>query len=203
MIVNPLIMNLKILLIYLTFFGCKPEKPFVKKEYFKQNLEAESFCKTNKMNTDYYILIDLSIHSGRNRFFVYNFKTKKNDFEKLVTHGSCDVFNENETKWEKAKFSNKVDSHCSSIGKYSIGEKSYSKWGINIKYWLNGLDKTNSKAVERITVLHSWEAVSDKEVYPTYSPLSWGCPAVSNEFMTILDAKLQASTKPVLLWIVE
>lgn len=203
MIVNPLIMNLKILLIYLTFFGCKPEKPFVKKEYFKQNLEAESFCKTNKMNIDYYILIDLSIHSGRNRFFVYNFKTKKNDFEKLVTHGSCDVFNENETKWEKAKFSNKVDSHCSSIGKYSIGEKSYSKWGINIKYWLNGLDKTNSKAVERITVLHSWEAVSDKEVYPTYSPLSWGCPAVSNEFMTILDAKLQASTKPVLLWIVE
>ena len=195
-------MNIKIFLLFLTFFGCKPEKPFVKKDYSKQHLEAESYCKTNNLNTDYYILIDLSIHSGRNRFFVYNFKTKKNDFEKLTTHGSCDVFEDNETSWEKAKFSNKIDSHCSSSGKYSIGEKGYSKWGINIKYWLKGLESTNVNSVKRITVLHSWEAVADKEVYPTYAPLSWGCPAVSNEFMTILDVKLQAATKPVLLWIV-
>jgi hypothetical protein len=196
-------MHIKILLIFLTFFGCKPDKPFVKKKYSKHNIVAESYCKTNNLNTDYYILIDLSIHSGRNRFFVYNFKTKKNDFEKLTTHGSCDVFGDNDTKWEKAKFSNKVDSHCSSIGKFSIGERGYSKWGINIKYWLNGLEKTNSKAVERVTVLHSWEAVDDKEVFPEYAPLSWGCPAVSNEFMTILDIKLQASKEPVLMWIIE
>ncbi len=196
-------MYIKILLIFFTIFGCKPQKPFVKKNYSKHNIEAESYCKTNNLNTDYYILIDMSIHSGRNRFFVYDFKTKKNDYEKCVTHGSCDKFEVNKTKWEKAKFSNKIDSHCSSKGKFSIGERSYSKWGINIKYWLNGLEKTNSNALERVTVLHSWEAVSDKEIYPKYAPLSWGCPAISDEFMAILDIKLQATNKPVLLWIID
>ena len=196
-------MNIKILFIFLTFFGCKPEKPFVKKDYSKINIEANNFCKTNNFNNDYFILIDLSIHSGRNRFFVYNFRTKKNDYEKLTTHGSCDVFEDNETEWEKAKFSNKVDSHCSSFGKYSIGDRDYSKWGINVKYWLNGLEPSNSNSVKRVTVLHSWEAVANNEIYPTYSPLSWGCPAVSNDFMTILDVKLQASKKPILLWIIE
>jgi hypothetical protein len=52
-------------------------------------------------------------------------------------------------------------------------------------------------------VLHSWSAVSNDEIYPRYSPLSWGCPAVSDEFMQILDEKLKAVEKPVLLWIVE
>ena len=196
-------MTIKILLVLLTFFGCKSEKSFVKKDYSKQHIEAENFCNANNFNADYYILIDMSIHSGRNRLYVYNFRNKKNDFEKLVTHGSCDMFTDNETKWEKAKFSNKIDSHCSSIGKYSIGSKGYSKWGINIKYWLNGLEKSNNNAVARVTVLHSWEAVADKEIYPEYAPLSWGCPAVSNDFMTVLDMKLQASTHPVLLWIIE
>jgi hypothetical protein len=52
-------------------------------------------------------------------------------------------------------------------------------------------------------VLHSWEAVSNKEVYPQVSPLSWGCPAVSNEFMKLLDTKLKVAKKPVLLWIID
>jgi L,D-transpeptidase catalytic domain len=194
-------MNTKILILFLTFFGCKSDKPLIKKDYSKQNIEANNYCKANNLNCDYYILIDMEIHSGRNRFFVYDFKTKKNLYEKLVTHGSCDMFDINRTKWENAKFSNKLDSHCSSIGKYAIGERGFSKWGINIKYNLNGLEKTNSKALERVIVLHSWEAVANKEIYPDYNQLSWGCPAVSNEFMKILDVKLQSSKKPVLLWI--
>jgi hypothetical protein len=52
-------------------------------------------------------------------------------------------------------------------------------------------------------VLHSWNAVQNKEIYPKYSPLSWGCPAVSNEFMKVLDEKLKVTEKPVLLWIME
>jgi len=45
--------------------------------------------------------------------------------------------------------------------------------------------------------------VADKEIYPRYSPLSWGCPAVSDNFMRTLDTKLQATQKPVLLWIID
>lgn len=174
-----------------------------KANYASIHSEAKAFCKKEKFNESYYFLIDLSIHSGKNRFFVYDFKTSKVISENLVTHGSCDALSANDTKWEKAKMSNSNDSHCSAKGKYKIGKRDYSSWGIKVKYWLHGLEKSNDNAVNRVVVLHSWSAVSNKEVYPKYSPLSWGCPAVSDDFMQILDEKLQKSDKPVLLWIVD
>jgi len=172
-------------------------------DYSTYHSQAETFCKENNFNQNYYYLIDLSIHSGKNRFFIYDFKSKKIINENLVTHGSCDVKSPNATKWEKAKFSDENDSHCSSLGKYKIGKRDYSSWGIKIKYWLHGLDSTNRNAVKRVVVLHSWEAVSDTEIYPEYSPISWGCPAVSDSFMKILDTQLKISKQPVLLWIIK
>jgi len=154
------------------------------------------------MNENYYFLIDLSIHSGKNRFFVYDFKQKKSIAENLVTHGACDHFETNITKYSEAKFSERVDSHCSMKGKFKIGKRDYSSWGINVKYWLHGLESQNNTAEDRVVVLHSWSKVNNTEIYPAYSPLSWGCPAVSDAFMKILDAKLKTADKPVLLWIV-
>lgn len=203
-----------LLAFFIFFFSCKEvtsEKLFselissdaLAKDYSNTNLEALKFCKEKDFNQDYYFLIDMSIHSGKNRFFIHDFKKDSIVASKLVTHGSCDKFEDNETKWEKAKFSNKPESHCSSKGKYKIGKRDYSSWGINVKYWLHGLESTNNNAVERVVVLHSWNAVKNEEIYPKYSALSWGCPAVSNEFMKVLDEKLKASNKPVLLWIIE
>ena len=60
-------MNIKLLMLFFTFFGCKKESTFLKKDYSKQNIEANNFCKSNKLNIDYYILIDMKIHSGKNR----------------------------------------------------------------------------------------------------------------------------------------
>ena len=194
--------------IILFFLSCnticdKPENAAAKKQYQNFHDEAEAYCKAQNFNEEYYFLIDLSVHSGKNRFFVYDFKTDKISNQNLVTHGSCDQFEANDTKWEKVKFSNKNDSHCSSRGKYKIGRRDYSSWGIKIKYWLHGLEDCNANAVERVVVLHSWDAVANKEIYPAYSPLSWGCPAVSDAFMELLDAKLKLTQKPVLLWIIE
>lgn len=173
------------------------------RDYSAFNTEAKNFCKTNNFNENYYYLIDLSLHSGKNRFFIYDFENKKIMNENLVTHGSCDVNSPNLTKWKKAKFSNDDNSHCSSLGKYKIGERDYSSWGINIKYWLHGLEKTNQNAVKRVVVLHSWSKVSNEEIYPEFSPISWGCPAVSDDFMKILDSELKISKKHVLLWIIQ
>lgn len=173
------------------------------REYNTYHKEALNYAKQNGFNQDFYYLLDFSIHSGKNRFFIYDFKKDIIIKEKLVTHGSCDKFEENPEKWEKAKFSTKNGSHCSMKGKYKIGKRDYSSWGINVKYWIHGLEKTNNTAVKRVVVLHSWEAVKNEEVYPKYSPLSWGCPAVSNEFMEELDEQLQKSEKPVLLWIID
>ena len=189
---------------FLSFICCNNSSTeAVAKNYSKTHEEALVFCKENDYNQDYYFLVDLSIHSGSNRFFVYDFATKKVIDKNLVTHGSCDQFEENPDKWEKAKFSNKLDSHCSMKGKYKIGKRDYSSWGIKVKYWLHGLEKSNKNAVDRVVVLHSWNAVSNEEISPKCSPLSWGCPAVSDDFMKKLDKKLQKTEKPVLLWIVE
>lgn len=171
-------------------------------DYSTHHSQALSFCKSNGFSADYYFLVDLSIHSGRNRFFVYDFNQKKIVAKNLVTHGACDAFEPNNTPYEKVKFSNRIDSHCSARGKFKVGKRDYSSWGIKVKYWLDGLEESNANARDRVIVLHSWDEVSDTEIYPNYSPLSWGCPAVSDDFMRVLDAKLQATKKPVLLWIV-
>ena len=202
------------LVVFIVVFSCKEvssekflseivNKEKSAKDYSKKHQEALTYCEANGFNENYYFLVDMSIHSGKNRFFVYDFISETITDKNLVTHGSCDKFEDNETKWEKAKFSNTKNSHCSSKGKFKIGKRDYSSWGINVKYWLHGLENSNKNAVERVVVLHSWNAVKNKEIYPKYSPLSWGCPAVSNEFMKVLDEKLKISEKPVLFWIIE
>ena len=194
-----------LLLIAVCFFCCNNSEVeiLVVKDYNSFHKEAKEFCKENQYNEDYYFLVDLSVHSGKNRFFIYDFATKKVLDKNLVTHGSCDQFEENPDKWEKVKFDNRVDSHCSMKGKYKIGSRDYSSWGINVKYWLHGLESSNRNAEKRVVVLHSWNAVKNQEIYPRYSPLSWGCPAVSDAFMEKLDKRLLQSEKSVLLWIIE
>jgi hypothetical protein len=63
------------------------------------------------------------------------------------------------------------------------------------------MEKTNSNALKRTVVLHSWDAIPNQETYPDGIAESWGCPAVSNDFMTALDKILRVKTRPVLLWI--
>lgn len=192
-----------ILVLVFSLLTCSSAVEEMPKDYSTRHQEAQSFCKANGFNQEYYFLLDFNVHSGKNRFYVYDFKLQKVINQNLVTHGSCDVFEENPQKYKKAKFSNANSSHCSSKGKYKIGKRDYSSWGIHVKYWLHGLETTNTNAEKRVVVLHSWDAVSNDEIYPRYAPLSWGCPAVSDEFMKVLDEKLKMANQPVLLWIVE
>ena len=48
---------------------------------------AQKFCAENNFNENYCILIDMSIHSGKNRMFVYNFKDKTIERRSLFAHG--------------------------------------------------------------------------------------------------------------------
>jgi len=161
--------------------------------------EALAFCRKNNFNQDFCILIDMSVHSGLNRFFVYDFKQNKISQQMLVGHGCCN-YPWSQT-WSKANptFSNKDGSHCSSLGKYKIGQRAWSDWGINVKYLLHGLEATNSNAQSRYIVFHSWEKVADTEVYPNGTPEGWGCPTISNNNMKIIDPILKRSAQPVLM----
>lgn len=162
--------------------------------------EALSFCTKNGYNRDFCILIDMSIHSGLNRFFVWNFDSMRVEKEMLVSHGCCDLPWTGDESKEKPTFSNLNGSHCTSLGKYLIGTRGVSQFGVKIKYLLNGLELGNKNALERAIVFHSWELISDEEVYPNGTPEGWGCPAISDVNFIEMDQKLK-KRKNVLLWI--
>jgi hypothetical protein len=171
-------------------------------DYSKYYKEAFQYCKSNKLNQDKFILIDLGVHSGLKRFFVYDFKQNKVLNSYMVSHGCGDNEWGKTSSIENAPVSNEFDSHCSSIGKYVISDRGISQWGIKVNYLLHGKEKTNSNAVKRAIVLHSWEAVSNDEVYPNGTPEGWGCPAISNESMKEIDEILKQN-KNVLMWIIK
>lgn len=162
---------------------------------------AHAYCVEKDYNTDIFLLIDMKIHSGKKRFFIYDYKSKSVISSSLCSHGCGDsIWGIDQTK-DCPVFSNVPESHCSSLGKYRVGKRGYSNWGINVNYKLHGLEKTNSNAFDRTIVLHSWLDITEEETYPTGTAEGWGCPAVSNDFMSALDPILTKSNKAILLWI--
>lgn len=163
--------------------------------------KALETIKTKGYNPKFCLLLDMSIHSGKNRFFVYNFEKDTLIHQGLVAHGCCDKPWGTDSTKLSPRFSNVENSHCSSLGKYKIGKRGYSDWGIHVNYKLHGLDSTNSNAYQRFIVLHSWNAVSKQENYPRGTPEGWGCPAIENSLMKEVDSLLKTSEAPTLLWI--
>jgi len=164
-------------------------------------IEALQYCKQKGFNTEFCVLVDMSVHSGKNRLIIWQFKNDSIIKSGLCSHGCCDSeWGVDETKTNPT-FNNIPESHCSSLGKFKIGKRGYSNWGINVNYKLHGLEETNSKAYSRLIVLHSWDEVMNYEVYPEGTAEGWGCPAVSNELLRFLDKKLKTNNKPTLLWI--
>ena len=139
---------------------------------------GKAYCDKNGCNTNYCFLVDFSIHSGKRRFFVWDFKGDSVKYASLCAHG----YGKNSTL-SKPVFSNVEGSYCSSLGKYKVGIRSYSKWGINVHYKLHGLEVTNNNAFKRYIVLHSYTPMPEMEVYPLHLPLgiSQGCAVRSVE----------------------
>ncbi|CAD0006082.1 murein L,D-transpeptidase catalytic domain-containing protein [Flavobacterium chungangense] len=178
------------------------EKPRAVTDYSNFYKEAQQYCKDNKLNQEKFILIDLGIHSGLKRFFVYDFNKNAVVKSYMVSHGCADNrWGGTESK-ENPVISNEFDSHCSSTGKYVILNRGVSQWGIKVNYVLQGKDKSNSNSAKRAIVLHSWEAIPENEVYPEGTPEGWGCPAVSNESMKEIDEILKQHKK-VLMWVIK
>ena len=143
----------------------------------------------------------MGLPSGVKRFMLWDFHKNTIILSGLVSHG-CGI-NPWSGIWSKNKpaFSNAINSHCSSLGKYQVSNRAASAWGIHIKYYLKGLERTNSNAYVRDVVLHSWEQVPDTEVYPDGTPEDWGCPAISNKTMKAVDNLIRHQKKRLLLWI--
>ena len=166
---------------------------------FKAGL-AKEYCKSKGFSEQNCILVNFSIHSGKQRLFVWDFEKDTVLYSSLCAHGMGRSSTE-----EQPVYSNDEGSHCSSQGRYKIGVSSYSRYGTNVHYKLHGQDSTNNNAYKRIVVLHSHSPIPDKDIYPRHLPLgfSLGCPVISDAAMHKTDSLLKKVEKPVMLWIYE
>ena len=155
---------------------------------------AKKFAITNHLNSGICFLVDMKISSGRNRFFVYDLQKDSIISVGLVAHGSCDNgFQLN------VNFSNTINSGCTCLGKFKVGNSYIGKFGL--AYKLYGLDSSNSNAYQRSIVLHSYKCVPEYETQPLPICNSRGCPMVSPGFLVQLKLIIGQSKKPILLWI--
>ena len=168
--------------------------PVYASPFADRSMRAKSFALQNGYSTNYCFFIDMSIASGKKRFFVYDLNKNVVLISGLVAHGSC-----KEGFLTDVKFSNEPGSGCSSLGRYKIGEKYRGQYGVSYK--LYGLDNTNSNAYRRSVVLHGISSIPDQEIYPKPICNSFGCPMVSADFFTRLSYIIDRSNKPIILWI--
>lgn len=160
----------------------------------KRAHQMADYAEAKGYSGKYCFLIDMSLPSGKNRFFVYDLEKGMVAYTGLVAHGSCE-----ERFLSRAKFSNVANSGCSSLGRYKVGIFYNGKYGKSFK--LHGLDNSNSNAFSRGVVIHGYDCVPDEEIFPRVLCNSLGCPMVSYNFFDRLSRIIQRSDKPILLWI--
>lgn len=152
----------------------------------------KAYALKNGYNNRVCLLADLRMHSGQERFFVYDMDRDSVLLQGMVAHGRC-----NQRWLEGRKYANEPGCGCSSLGKYRIGNAYQGRFGL--AYKLHGLDSSNNNAFRRFVVLHAHECVPEREVYPTPICQSDGCPTVGPRFLQSLARIIDRSEKPLLL----
>ena len=153
-----------------------------------------AWCHRHDYNRRIAIFVNLSLHSGRNRFVVWDFERELPLLICPVSHGSggrkshkCSAY---------AKISNEDGSHLSSVGRALVAERYEGRYGV--AYRLDGLDSSNSNMRSRCVVLHSWRYTTSFPIYPLPTVGSFGCPVISRKMMARLDEILKTESRVVM-----
>ena len=119
------------------------------------------------------IFVDLTRPDTENRFFLLDLRTGRALVAAPCLNGRTD-------KRGRVRYSNVVDSKCSSHG---LGWTSYDQGysgHFGRAYRLHGLSASTSELAARAVVLHSWKYVPTAPVTAGKHPIqSWGCPALA------------------------
>jgi hypothetical protein len=153
----------------------------------KEKLSFEAFStamhgylnlkSSGKLNSSKQILTvaDFTLSSAKKRLWILDMNSRTVLLNDYVAHGqgSGDEF--------ATSFSNRGNSHQSSIGFYVTGDIYYGNHGKSLR--LNGMDEGyNSAALDRAVVVHAADYVSPSFISGQHRlGRSWGCPAVSNQ----------------------
>jgi hypothetical protein len=162
-------------------------------QVLEQATALKQFAVENAYDTGYAFLINMSIKSGKKRFYVIDLQTMTIVNSGLAAHGR----GEERFTFEKY-FSNNPGSNCTSIGRYKIGKSYQGQFGL--AYKLHGLDSTNDNAFKRFVVLHAMGCISYEE---TNQPIcqSEGCPALAPQFLEEIQPVIDSRKRPMLLWV--
>lgn len=146
-----------------------------------------AWCCCRGYNSRIALFVDLSLHSGLNRFVVWDFETEKPLLICPVSHGSGSI--KSHVRSAYARISNEDGSHLSSVGRAVVAERYEGRYGI--AYRLDGLEDSNSNLRPRCVVLHGWKHTTSFPIYPIPTVGSFGCPVLSTRMMARVDEILQ------------
>lgn len=152
------------------------------------------FCCERGYNRRIALFVDLSRHSGRRRFVVWDFESQRAILACPVSHGSGS--SKSHQRLAYASLSNEDGSHLSSLGRALVAERYEGRYGI--AYRLDGLDASNSNLRTRCVVLHGWEHTTSYPIWPRATVGSFGCPVLSRRRMAEVDALLMNESGVVL-----
>ncbi len=129
----------------------------------------------NDVNRNLLTIIDYSCPSVIKRLYVIDVPKKEIIYQSYVAHGRNSGLN------HATSFSNRLQSHQSSLGFYITGSTYYGKHGYSLR--LKGLEKEiNDNAWKRAIVMHAASYVSEDFIQRNGRlGRSHGCPAVPVE----------------------
>ena len=157
---------------------------------------ALAYAKRHNLNEHYALFVDYSIPSGTPRLFVWDFRKNRIVARTYVMHGSGGGSTD-----ERARFSNRPGSKCSSLGRFLVTKEHgrRNKRGFRIK----GLDLDNKTAYGRGLMIHRAGWV-DRHCWKKYIPLNekccMGCVTISSRGLNYLHPLITRERKPLLLW---
>ena len=162
--------------------------------------ELYAYCKKNGYNTHIGIIVDYGVHSGKCRYFVWDFAKRK-----AVVSSVCPQGKGRDKTYGKDVFSNKPGSKCSSLGHYSIGKERKMYTMDFYCFELDGLDASNSNARARSILLHPTYLLPIS-VYPlpisSAIPYSSGCITIPpRKYKETAKFLRGAGDKPVIMWV--
>ena len=144
-------------------------------------LQEKELLSTDSIMT----IIDFSKPSTEKRLFVIDLKSGKLLHHSVVAHGK------NTGGKFATTFSNKLNSHMSSLGFY-ITRKTYMG-GNGYSLQLDGLEKGyNDKAMERSIVVHGADYADESNLAGRgYLGRSYGCPALPRKISKLVIDKIK------------